>query len=91
MTHTTADVPVQLLSSPARGTVPIHLVAWGATESDVERAISEASLGWGRQTWDIVAVERHIGVPCPIDVEDRWAIAADRHYDWAYLARRVDR
>ncbi len=71
--------------------VPIRLVVWGATEDDVKRAISEASWGWGRLTWEFVEIERHIGVPCPIDVEDPWSIAADRHYDWAYAAFRADR
>ena len=72
------------ISPPA--TVRIRLEAWGETPQDVERAVTEAGIGWGRRTWDFVKIKRHIGCPCPLDTDDPWAIAADRHDSWAYSA-----
>ncbi len=66
--------------------VPIRLVVWGLTGADADQAISEAKQGWGRQTWDVVEIARHVGGKCPVKVNDPSAIAAAQHYGRAYAA-----
>lgn len=82
------------IETPTRtppGTLPVRLVAWGASESDVERAINEAGSGWSRKSWEITSIERLTGVPCPLPQYDPKSLASGAGYDWAYAAFRADR
>ncbi|MGH3631193.1 MAG: hypothetical protein ACRDRL_27590 [Sciscionella sp.] len=58
----------------------------GETDTDIDQAIADAKVGWGRKTWDFVEIERHVGIPCPIDADDPTAIATDRQFGRAYAA-----
>lgn len=92
MDNPTATQPGSAPTPVLQRTTRVRLRVWGATESDVERAITEAHTGWGRRTWDVVETERLTGLPCPIDVRnpDPKAIVADAGYHWAFIALRVE-
>lgn len=81
MTHTTVDLPLL----PQRH-VRVSLLAWGASEEDVDRAIAAARQPWSHRTWEITHVERLTGVPCPLPDFDPRMITKESGYDWAYIA-----
>jgi len=66
----------------------VQVRAWGLTDADVEDALRHAGRGWGRGGWEFVAVERLTGAPCPLDVRNPGALAADAGYGWAYVVTR---
>jgi hypothetical protein len=69
--------------------VRVSLLAWGFTQADIEHAIDKALWGKGRQNWDFVDVQRLSELPCPLDVQDGKAIAADKERYWAYVVYPV--
>lgn len=62
----------------------MRLRVWGETDADVRHAEFKAADRPSRRGWEFTDVERLGGVPCPIDVRDPGAVAADRGYGWAY-------
>jgi hypothetical protein len=69
--------------------VRVYLLAWGVTLADVEHAIEKATWGEARQGWDFVGIKRLNELPCPLDVRDGRAIAADCDRYWAYVVYPV--
>lgn len=69
--------------------VAVHLLAWGESREQVERAVHAAGQSSARNAWDFVAVERLTGAPCPLNVRETGGgvIAADAGYGWAYVAK----
>ena len=78
-----------MLTGPLR--TAVRVLAWGATQADIEHALYKASQGPSRNAWDFAEVERLIGIPCPIDVRDPdpKTIATDAGYHWAYAVYPV--
>lgn len=68
--------------------LPVRVRAWGATDAEVDEALRRAGRGWGRGGWEFADVKRLTGAPCPLDVHDRTALAAEQGYDWAYVVHR---
>ncbi len=64
--------------------VRLRLVAWGATDADVDTAIRQAGLGSWRADWEFVEVERSVGGPCPVDPLDGGLVASGAGDGWAY-------
>jgi|GEM_PF-6590874 len=69
----------------------VQVRAWGLTDADVEDALRHAGRGWGRGGWEFAAVERLTGSPCPLDVRDPQALAAEADFGWAYVVTRAAR
>jgi hypothetical protein len=56
-----------------------------STASSLEFAVGRCA----RPFWALAEVERLIGVPCPLNVHDPSALAAEAGYGWAYVVRRA--
>jgi hypothetical protein len=78
------DQRAQSASSHAP-TVPVRAQLWGVTEADIDYALRKAKAGEFRRTWEFATIERLSGIPCPLDMHDPKAIAAEQGYHWAYV------
>lgn len=68
--------------------MPVRVRAWGLTDEEAEAAVKRSVQGWGRSGWEIAVVERLTGAPCPLDVNDPRALAAQADFGWAYAVYR---
>lgn len=74
---------------PRPGTIHVHLVVWGLTQAEQDKAIDRASQSHWRKAWEFVETERLSGKVCPINLHDGRSIAADTDYGWAYIVYPV--
>lgn len=76
--------------NPRPGTIHVHLLAWGLTKADQDRAVYRAGQGHSRNAWEFVETERLTGEVCPLNLRDGRSIAADAGYGWAYVVYRTE-
>jgi hypothetical protein len=69
--------------------VRVSLLAWGFTRADIEHAVDKAMRGEARKGWDFVDVTRLDEVPCPLNIDDGRALAAEQEHYWAYVVYPV--
>jgi len=96
--HLTADAPEELRDlirdQDARvgiTYVPMRLVVWGLTETEVDRAVSRAGWGESREAWEFVEVCELRG-PCRpegLNPEDRSSVTGEDEKTWAYVVYRA--
>jgi hypothetical protein len=72
---------------------PIHtamrVFAWGKTAHDAVVALEMAAVGAGRVDWEFVSADCTSRMPCPLDLGDPYAVAAEQdpsdEHAWAYV------
>lgn len=70
-----------------RACTSVRVLVWGATAAERHFALLQARRRpWsGGLPWKVAEVESlGLGVPCPVDVCDPAALAAESDYGWAY-------
>jgi hypothetical protein len=67
----------------------VALKAWGFIQADIEHATDKAMQQEAKQAWDFVDVEHLNESPCPLDVKDDNALAAEEERYWAYVVYPV--
>jgi hypothetical protein len=72
-----------------RAPIRVRLLVWGVTHREQNLALSLATRGDGRTTWQFATVHRHDGATCPFSTSNTpTALAVERGHDWAYAAYR---
>lgn len=74
----------------ARPELCVRVLLWGVTDRDVDFALDHATRAPGRRAWQFVVEQRHTSATCPLDLEDRKALAAEQGYGWAYVVLLAD-
>ena len=72
---------------PARTAMRVR--AWGKTGHDAVVALEMAAVGAGRVDWEFVSADCTSRMPCPLDLDDPYAVAAGQdpsdEHAWAYV------